>query len=216
MQRVRSGAPHPAGFPSHRKGGGRFRSLRPVSVALLALALTVPGRLAAQNDGARTAEAVLGAAAGLTSIRGRPAGFGGGSALLDLGLPVRFGGSGWILLSSRSVPGGADHYELRMAYGGLLLESPLWSRNRATIALRTLVGVGNAKVTLPVVATPIGADNFGVVEPALQGALQLVGALAVTVEGSYRAVFGVEDLPSVGAPDLRGPSVRVGLSLGGR
>ena len=151
-------------------------------------------------------------AVGITAVRNKPTAITGGSLLMDIGLPVRFGGGGWILMTTPTVPGGQNGYDLHLAYGGALLEVPIATRGPASVTVRTLFGLGNAKVSL---TTLISADNFGVVEPELVGALRLFRQLHVTMGGSFRFVFGVDDLANVAPVDLRGASARVGLSLRG-
>lgn len=184
---------------------------RATFLALTLITLLGPATLRAQQE--RRAAFDLEPAAGVTALRDQPSAFGGGSGLLDLGGPVRFGGAGWILFDTPRLPGGAAGYDLHVAYGGVLLEAPLAARSRATLSARLLLGVGNAKVSVPVAATLLGADNFGVVEPEIHASLGLSGTLAVTVGASFRATFGVEDLPGVAPADLRGASVRAGLSF---
>lgn len=214
MKQDRSGTPSALAHSPDTGPGSTLRRGPAVLYAVLALTLLGPGPAAAQDTGGRAARAALEAAFGATAVRGKPAPFGGGGGLLDLGTPLRFGGAGWVLLAPRSIPGGSNHYDLRVAYGGVLLDAPIGSLGRTSLSVRALFGVGTAKVSLPIVGTLIGADNFGVVEPEIHGTVRLIGGLGLTVECGYRGVFGVEDLPGVGAVDLRGPSVRLGVVLG--
>lgn len=153
----------------------------------------------------------------LTRMHGDVSWLAGVTGLIGVGGPLRFGGAGWIQLGQSSVPGGAApfDYEMRIAYGGLAAELDIIRRPGGALVLRTLAGAGNAKIrSLPVVETLIAADNFGVVEPELSGAWRLYRGVVASVGLGYRLTFGVDDLPNVLPSDLRGPSLRIGISIG--
>jgi hypothetical protein len=179
------------------------------ALAALALASFAPG-IAAQQE--RHASVVLDGAGGITAIRANATASGGGSALVDLGLRVRFGGAGWVLFDTPTVPPG---YALHMAYGGVLAEADLLEGKRGAVVFRTFLGVGNAKVTVPDATVLLGADNFGVLEPEAMGVLSLRSRLGVTLGVSYRATFGVERLPGLRPEELRGATLRLGIRLRG-
>jgi hypothetical protein len=151
----------------------------------------------------------------LTSLRGGAKFFAGGGVLLGVDDRILFGGGGWVLLGKSVVPGAtrASDLELRVAYGGILTETRLAESARGRVVLRSLLGAGNSRVSLPAAGTVIAADNFGVIEPELSASRLLRGRLHGVLGAGYRLVFGLEDLPGVAPEDLRGFSVRIGVMV---
>jgi hypothetical protein len=143
------------------------------------------------------------------------AAFLGMAGLLSLDGRFTFGAGGSLMLGPTTVEsdGAGSDLDLRLAYGGLVLQVNLVGSRDRYLALRALVGAGNAKIEDTVYGLEIGADNFGVVEPEVVGMISLAGPLQLGLGVGYRCVFGVDDLPGVGASDLRGPSAKVRVSI---
>jgi len=182
--------------------------------ALALVLLGVPRGLAAQQPEAR-AHASLEASVVVTSVRESATTLAGAAGLLSLGGRFAFGAGGALMLRPsvvEGVGGGAD-LDLRMAYGGLVVQAILLGSGNRYVALRTLVGAGNAKLEIPVVGPEIAADNFGVLEPELVGTVSVTGPFQVGLGAGYRHVFGVDDLPNVAVGDLTGFSASVRLSV---
>ena len=139
----------------------------------------------------------------------------GGAGLLTLGGRFAFGAAGALMLRAstlKSSSAGSD-LDFRQAYGGVLLRFLVVGSGDRYVAVRGLVGAGNAKITEPVAGFEIGSDNFGVLEPEIVGALTLVGPLQVGLGAGYRHVFGVNDLPGIAPADMKGFSVGLRLSV---
>ena len=139
----------------------------------------------------------------------------GAAGLLTLGGRFAFGAAGALMLSAstlKSSSAGSD-LDFRQAYGGVLLRFLVVGSGDRYVAVRGLVGAGNAKITEPVAGFEIGSDNFGVLEPEIVGALTLVGPLQVGLGAGYRHVFGVNDLPGIAPADMKGFSVGLRLSV---
>jgi hypothetical protein len=189
--------------------------MRSTGLPVLALFLVgSPGVLAAQASETR-ADASLEASLARTTVQGSGSNFAGAAGLITLDGTFAFGAAGWLMMGSSTVEGdgaGSD-LALSVGYGGLLLQATLAGSPDRNLALRALVGAGNAKIKLPVVGSEIAADNFGVLEPEVLGTVTLAGPLQLGLGAAYRHVFGVEDLPNVAAGDLRGFSARVRLSI---
>lgn len=194
----------------------RAQMLIRTAALLLALVLTcVPAPAGAQQEPARNAQAYLGVGLGTTKIHDQGTTVAGGAALLSLGHRVAFGGAGWVMLGRSTVNGrdAASHYDLRVAWGGLIGQTRLLGDRSRALDLRALVGAGNGKVTLPLVNTLIASDNFGVLEPELLGTVRLHPLLYIEGGLSWRWVFGVQDLPGVSSRDLQGFSARLGIAI---
>ncbi len=192
------------------------RGLRPAFV-LAGLAGTawvaLAGPLSAQSAG-RPAAASAEASLALTTLDGGASWMGSATALFGLTPRISLGGSGTVLLGTRSMPGSArgTDQELRTAFGGLVVQLDAANSGDRHVWLRVLAGAGNAKVDLALVGTQIASDNFGVLVPEIGASVRLSGPLRVGAALGYRAVLGVDDLPGLAPSDLRGPSVRVLLS----
>lgn len=192
------------------------RSLR--GLILLGL-LSAPAGGAAQARptsprGGASAEALIGVRG--TSLRGEATLMVGGSARLRVHPDVAFGGSAWVLTEVLNIDGErtGGGLGLRVGYGG----GGIWLTLRRSARMRVdaglLLGAGNAKIELPAVGTEIAADNFFVFEPEVGLAVRMTGWAAARVSVGYRAVTGVEDLPGVGARQLRGSAATIGLVFG--
>ncbi|MHB1194144.1 MAG: hypothetical protein ACYC6F_13975 [Longimicrobiales bacterium] len=195
---------------SHRALGSPAVVAGLVGAAWLALA----GPLSAQAAGA-PATASAEASLALTTLDGGAAWIGSATALLGLTSRISLGGGGSVLLGTRSLPGSArgTDQELRTAFGGLVVQFDAARREDRHLWLRVLAGAGNAKMDLALVGTQIASDNFGVLVPEVGVSVRLSGPLRVGAALGYRAVLGVDDLPGLAPSDLRGPSVRVLLSV---
>ena len=181
--------------------------------ALALLLLGAPQGVAAQTTESR-AHASFEASLAETKVLDAGSTLLGGAALLTLGGRLAFGASGALMASSSTLESTGSDLEFRMAYGGVLLQFTLvGSEKDRYVALRGLIGAGNAKITEPVAGFEIGADNFGVLEPEVAGALTLAGPLQVGMGVGYRHVFGVNDLPGVTPVDLKGFAARLRLSV---
>jgi hypothetical protein len=190
--------------------------MRPTGLLALALLLAgAPGAASAQAADARAhgrVEVSLSATPILESAEAMV----GTAALLNLGGRLAFGVGGNLMLGTSVLEsdGAAPDLELRMAYAGLLLQVRVLGSARNSLALRGLVGAGNAKIRLPVVGSEVATDNFGVLEPEVVGTFTLMGPLQLGVGAGYRRVFGVGDLPTVAPTDLMGYTARVRISIG--
>ena len=140
----------------------------------------------------------------------------GGDLRISLDAATSLGGAGWVLVAPLEIDdsGTGSALELTVAYGGVLLERRLSRPGTTSLGVRFLIGSGSARVSLPVVDTEIAADNFGVVEPEIYGALSLGGRLELRAQLGYRLVYGVEDLPRVAPGHLRGATLTVSASVG--
>ncbi|HSM60713.1 MAG TPA: hypothetical protein VK849_07935 [Longimicrobiales bacterium] len=189
-----------------------------LAAAVLAVALVVPPDAAArQSADPPRATVDLEASLRLTRVSGGFSTFAGGTALLGADSRILVGGGGWIHLGDARVDAGSadTSFKLRVSYGGLVTDWRVLEPRRLRVSLRTLWGMGNAKLFLRAgsVEAETGADNFGVVEPEIAVTWQLSGRLHTGAGLGYRAVFGVEDLTGVSADDLRGPVLRLSLAL---
>lgn len=205
----------PSSTPT-RPPGRPSRPCRRVAVpgALAAVAwatLAAPAGAQWVDTAAVSAEASL----AITTVQGGAELMGSGAVLFGLTPRLSVGGGGSVPLGARALPGstrGTDQ-ELRVAYGGLVVQLDLARRDEWHLWVRVLGGAGNAKVDLAAVRTRIASDNFGVFAPEVGGSAYLKGPLRVGAAVGYRAALGVEDLPGLVPADLRGPSARVLLSV---
>jgi hypothetical protein len=102
---------------------------------------------------------------------------------------------------------------LTISYAGEQSEYRLARAGAGGLGLRLLVGAGSAKVSLPIVGTELAADNFGVVEPEVDGVLSVGDFVQLRAQLGYRMVYGVEDLPQIDPKQLRGATLTLSLSL---
>lgn len=171
--------------------------------------------VAAQDAMQRRASSSVEASLALTRLHGHAAWMSGITGLLSLGNRVSLGGAGSVAMEAQRVPGavpGSD-LDLRVAFGGVVGQFLVLDAGDREAWVRILAGAGNAKLDLAVAQTQIASDNFGVIQPEVGGSLRLHGRVRAGAAVGYRITYGVEDLPGVGAPDLRGPSARVLLSF---
>jgi len=180
---------------------------------LLLLLLARPSAVRGQQQDA--ARAGIEAALKLSSVHGEGTVFGGGVGLLALGGRVAFGGGGWLALGAVRIATGRPETDkdLRLAYGGVVVEGMIRRGPDWDLRARALLGAGNAKVADRLIGLQLGADNFGVVEPEVGGSWQLTRGARLTGGLSYRLTFGVGHLPDVSDDSLSGGSVRVGIQL---
>lgn len=202
--------------PRPRRGRGPWSGLAGAVLAgAAAVALAAP--LAAQSMAGEPpaasppATASLEASLALTTLQGGASWMGSATGFLGLIPRLALGGTGSVLLGSRSLPGSArgTDQKLRIAYGGLVVQYEVAHRGDRSFWVRLLGGAGNAKVDLALVGTQIASDNFGVLVPEIGGSVALFGPLHVGAALGYRVALGVEDLPGLAPADLRGPSARV-------
>jgi hypothetical protein len=182
--------------------------------ALALLLLGAPPALVAQTSEPR-AHASFEASLIETTVLESAATFAGAAGLMSLDGRFAFGAGAVLMLGSSTAEGdgtGSD-LDLRLAYGGLLLQMTLAGSAERYLGLRTMIGAGNAKLDRLDVGSEVAADNFGVLEPEVVGAISVAGPLHVGLGAGYRHVFGVDDLPNVVPGDLRGFSARVRLSI---
>lgn len=191
--------------------------IRPLALALAAFGLLLPtGSLRGQASTDAPAFAALEVSAMLTTLRGKAGIFAGAAGLLGWGEGFAVGGAARIQGTDNTIATGSPDSDLQLvtAYGGLLTQLSLPVDAPGDLFVRVLLGAGSAKIRLPVVGTEIAADNFAVIEPEVVLLRGLAGPLRVGAGVGYRLVFGVEDLPGLGAGDLRGPSARIFLHIG--
>jgi hypothetical protein len=179
----------------------------------LLLSLAAPRAAAGQQEGG--ARAGVEAALKLSSVRGDATVFAGGVGLIDLGRRVAFGAGAWLALSTVRISTGRPETDksLRMAYAGVVAEGEIRRGPDWVVNVRALVGAGNAKVSDRLIGVPLGADNFGVVEPEVGGSWHLGRGAWLTGGLGYRFTFGVEDLPDISEESFRGMSLRMGIAL---
>ncbi|MBM4373302.1 MAG: hypothetical protein FJ098_16720 [Deltaproteobacteria bacterium] len=197
--------------PRGRPRACRRVAVRGVLAAVAWAALAAPAAAQWVDTAAVSAEASL----AMTTVQGGLELMGSGAVLLGLTPRFSVGGGGSVLLGPRELPGstrGTDQ-ELRLAWGGLVVQLDVARRDDRHVWVRILGGAGNAKVDLAVVRTRIASDNFGVFVPEVGGSVRLRGPVRLGAALGYRAVLGVEDLPGLVPADLRGPSARVLLSV---
>lgn len=182
---------------------------------LVPLLLLLAGPLAAGAQQESAARAGVEAALKAGRVAGEATVFGGGVGLLNLGHGVAFGGAGWLALGAIRVGNGRPETDkdLRVAYGGLVVEGVVRRGRGWDLRARALLGAGNAKVSDRLIGVQLGADNFAVVEPEVGGTWQLARGAWLTGGLAYRMTFGVEDLPGISDDALRGGSLRVGIQL---
>lgn len=196
----------------------RARAAKPLRAVVRAGALAwalgaaLPGEVAAQDA---TTPARLELSLGATSYLGDASAEAGGAALIGLTDRISLGGTGSLLLGSRTLEGASagNDVSLRAAFGGVLAQFRISGDGERELWIRLTAGAGNAKQELVVAGSRIAADNFGVVFPEVGGSRRVAGPLHLGVAVGYRATFGVENLPGVSSTDLRGPSARVLASL---
>lgn len=127
------------------------------------------------------------------------------------------GGGGFTMLERVGLPASeaSSGFDLRMGYGGLVLEAwrPLGSRGTAGVGL--LAGGGHAEVRDRLQGIEVGADNFMVAEPGIHLSYAVVRYAHIGISGGYRLAWGVDDLPRVSAEDLQAPTVTLFLRFGG-
>ena len=186
-------------------------------LAAVLLAAMAPGPVAGQALGASAVASVEAFATG-TTIQGSAKAFGGGAALLTLGGRFSFGAAAALMLGPSKVEGdgGGSALDLRVSYGGVLLQVRVAGSEDRSLSLRTLVGAGNARIEVPLAGMEVSSDNFGFAEPQLVGQLPLSGPFRLGFGAGYRMVFGVEDLPNLAPRDLQGPSAQLSISVGTR
>jgi hypothetical protein len=194
------------------------RSLPRVTAVAVSALLLAGSSLAGQEPPADSGGARTRVEGGvrMSRLRAERVTFLGGTAAFDLGGRFFFGGAGWVLREPLevSVAEGATGLRLELAYGGALAGWTFARREGARAEARVLAGAGTARLRLRAAGAEIAADNFLAVEPAVAASVPLVGSLGLWAELAWRWVRGVEDLPGVGADQIRGPSVSLGVALG--
>lgn len=182
--------------------------------ALALLLLGGPRAVAAQATQPRAHASLEASLAGSTVLESATA-FLGMAGLLSLDGRFAFGAGGSLMLGATTVEsdGAGSDLDLRLAYGGVLLQLNLVGSGDRYLALRALAGAGNAKLEDTVYGLEIGADNFGVVEPEAVGMVSLAGPLQLGFGVGYRHVFAVDDLASLVSADLKGPFAKVRVSI---
>jgi hypothetical protein len=142
----------------------------------------------------------------VTSFRGDGAWMLGGSLVFSLTPRTAVGGAGWMLTAPALIDATetGSESDLIVGYGGVVIHHRFSAPGSSGLGLRLLLGAGNAKVRLPVSGTEIAADNFGIVEPELVGALAIGPHAELRAQVGYRLAYGVEDLPQVTSRSLRG------------
>jgi hypothetical protein len=153
---------------------------------------------------------------GLGTVKGRIGPQAGGRVAIDLLPWLRAGGEGMVILDGPRVsPGDApDDSELRLGYGGVLLEV---GRRRLEGAdpwsLGLLLGAGMARIRSPTLGSELDSQNFFLLEPSLARRIRLRGPVLVEGRMAYRLPLNAQPMVGVRPGDLRGGSVRLTLSL---
>jgi hypothetical protein len=141
----------------------------------------------------------------------------GGWVGLVFGERFVLGGGGVTLLEDVDLPGleASTGFDLGMGYGGVVLKyrSPLSSRLTGEGGF--LLGAGHAEVRDRLAGREVGAENFLTLEPEVTLYLDLFRSASVGVGLGYRFAWGVEDLPSATAQDLRSALGSLSLRIGG-
>ena len=185
----------------------------------LALALSQPGGLRAQDPDASVAADAVNASIGVF-LRGAGIVNGteamlGGEASIHFSRHFSVGAAGGGLLTAASVSESGDDLgtDLRMGYGGLLFGYEARTWRAASLAGRLLLGAGHASVRAIPVGNELGADNFLVLEPEVMLRIGAVGPAHLGFAVGYRMVLGVQDLPTLVAEDLKGVSLTIILLM---
>jgi hypothetical protein len=110
---------------------------------------------------------------------------------------------------------GALPEDLRLGYGGLVLDVDLARGRNIGFRSSLLLGAGNAQVHAQPIGNQLGSDNFFVVEPRVGIRVPSNRRLRAELGAGYRIVKGVQDLPRLSGSDLRGWTVTMSISFGG-
>lgn len=199
------------------------RRLTRLLVPLLVLCL--PGAGAARTLSAQEApepeptraEAHLEVGGGPTLLHGDVTPLLRAAALVSLSPSVAVGGAGAVLPRERDVPGDVVFPDraLGFGYGGVLLEVSLRTPDTGiAVAVRGLLGAGNADLRDRDTGTRLASDNVVVLEPGLVLRRPGSARLRVGLALAWRAVLGLDDVEDVAAGDLSGPSLEIHLRLG--
>ena len=181
-------------------------------IALFLVATILPALASAQRT---DVQGSLSADLMFTRIAGHTGTLLGGQAALDVGSGLALGGFGYGMLSPVRILGGALPEDLRMGYGGILARLQLASTSYFDVDGALLLGAGNAQIRAQPIGNQLGSDNFLVFEPRLGVTVPASTPLQGRLGVGYRLVRSVEDLPRLGASDLRGWTVVLTISLGG-
>jgi hypothetical protein len=139
----------------------------------------------------------------------------GGQASLRVSSRFSVGGFGYGTAQSIRIVEGALPEDLRLGYGGLVLDVALKSTEMMDLSSSLLVGAGNAQIHAQPIGNQLGSDNFLVFEPRLNLATSRIRRVRGTLGTGYRFVAGVQDLPRLTASDLRGWTITLSVSFGG-
>lgn len=158
-------------------------------------------------------DAAIEAGLRLTQIESHAVWMAGGLVQVRIRPRIHVGGAGWVMSGPVPLRGGSGTgRDLEVGYGGASISLGLPSRSVSLLG-RLLMGAGNADVRDRASGTLVGSDNFGLVEATIAMEAPLGGRISFVAGGSWRAVFGVEDLPGASGGDLSGPSLVMGLRL---
>jgi hypothetical protein len=189
--------------------------ISPKSVAIavvLTVTLFLPsaGRAQDGNVTGAMAASVVG-----TRLAGQSGLLLGGQASLRVSSRFSVGGFGYGTAQSIRIVEGALPEDLRLGYGGLVLDVALKSTEMMDLSSSLLVGAGNAQIHAQPIGNQLGSDNFLVFEPRLNLATSRIRRVRGTLGTGYRFVAGVQDLPRLTASDLRGWTITLSVSFGG-
>jgi hypothetical protein len=188
---------------------------------VLALILSVSGKISGQEGASTETEPRVSSTAGVLLKGGRIADesrihLGGWAGLLFTD-NLAIGGGGFALLNDVELAGskGGTGFNLGFGYGGLFFRywEPL--SNLLTGEVGFLVGAGHAEVRNRLDGTEVGSDNFLVSEAEMGALYSLLDNVHVGLSVGYRLTAGVEDLPGVSKTDLNGFTGTLSLRLGG-
>lgn len=139
------------------------------------------------------------------------------AALLALSPGVAVGGGGTVFPSGHDVEGDLvfPDQTLGFGYGGILVEAELPPGYAGTdMAIRTLLGAGNAHLEDGRTGARLASDNVLVLEPELVLRRSAASRLDLGVSLSWRAVLGLDDVEGVDPGDLSTLSLGLHLRVG--
>lgn len=145
---------------------------------------------------------------------------GGGGVILDHTISLGAAGYGLVNDVTETTAPASTPY-LNLAYGGVYLQYTHHSDALLHATAGILIGAGGISFRRDVVDMGTGSQNgrdtlndaFFVVEPSVEGELNVTKYFRIAVGGSYRFVSGVS-LYGLGNDDISGPSARLMFKFG--
>lgn len=181
--------------------------------ALLLFCCPVPAM--GQASGSRDVAAWIGGLYKATRLAGGTHSMVGVKAAVVFAGGVEIGGVGIKVLEPVDISVGAGGLvELRTGYGGITFAKRGLLGGR--VGAGFLLAAGNAEVRALPVGNQLGSDNFLVFEPEVTLKLPSWHVVHSGLGAGFRFVTGVDDLPTLSAADLRGFTMTLMVSVGGR